>query len=106
MTNRRTTESETQLTERSEGSANLPETAWSTTALFPPTNFECLLRIGHVAETSHVQWQLEVYVPNTRELLAMASVPHRNAQSPLSGALLALHDLEYRLRELLDPDPF
>lgn len=79
---------------------------WVQTRLFPPSTFEAHLRVGYVAESEHVQWQVEVFEPGTKELLAMASVHHRHAVSPLQAAELALLGLERLLGEVFNPDPF
>lgn len=41
-----------------------------------PPVVEVTLRVGIVAESDHLQWQVEVRNPVTHELLAMESKPH------------------------------
>jgi hypothetical protein len=43
----------------------------------PPEAIEITLRVGVVAGVDHVQLQIECHDAETRELLAMRSVPHR-----------------------------
>lgn len=64
------------------------------------------LRIAYIPETHHAQWQIECKNPLTDELLAMSSVPHRDARSAAHALSEAFTDLRVRWQELCDPDPF
>jgi hypothetical protein len=81
-------------------------TAWSQPGLIPPDVVQATLRIAYIPETHHAQWQLEVQNPVTGELLAMSSVPHRDARSADHALSEAFVDLRRRWGDVCDPDPF
>lgn len=83
-----------------------PDVHWVQQRLFPPTVVEVVLRVGWVAETGHLQWQCEVFDPNTRELFAMQSVPHRSCRSAQDAGQQALTGLLSLFLEAVDPEPF
>lgn len=74
--------------------------------LFPPDLVQATVRLAWIRETAHAQWQIEVINPVTDELLAMSSVPHRNAPSAQEALEVALQDLSVLWLEVTDPDPF
>lgn len=43
----------------------------------PPEAIEITVRVGVIADVDHIQLQVECVDAETRELLAMRSVPHR-----------------------------
>jgi len=79
---------------------------WVQQRLFPPSVVEAVLRVGWVAETGHLQYQCEIFDPKTRELFAMASVPHRAARSAPDAIQQALTGLLALFLESVDPEPF
>ena len=79
---------------------------WDQTVLFPPEVVMATLRISYIPETHHAQWQIEVNNPVTNELLAMSSVPHRDARSADHALSEAFVDLRQRWDAITDPDPF
>lgn len=44
----------------------------------PPEAIEITVRVGVVAGVDHIQLQVECHDAETRELLAMRSIPHRS----------------------------
>lgn len=44
----------------------------------PPEAIEITVRVGVIADVDHIQLQIECVDAETRELLAMRSVPHRS----------------------------
>ena len=86
--------------------ASALETRWEQAALYPPEVVMATLRISYIPETHHAQWQIEVNNPVTNELLAMSSVPHRDARSADHALSEAFVDLRQRWDAITDPDPF
>lgn len=82
------------------------EQAWTQTTLYPPEVVSATLRVAWIAETGHLQWQIEVSDPLTSELLAMQSVPHRQADSAQHAITQALTGLRIAWDDVMDPDPF
>lgn len=68
---------------------------WCQERLFGEPVIEATLRIGVVAESSHVQYQFELRNPESGELLAMRSWP----AAPVRAAC---DDAHYVLDKLLD----
>lgn len=79
---------------------------WVQGSLFPPDLIEATLRVGYSAELSHLQVQIEVFDPETKELLAMRSVPHIAVFNREQMQTAALKELGRLLQAVLDPDPF
>lgn len=79
---------------------------WTSAPLFPPPHVMATLRIAYIAETGHAQWQFEVSDPITSELLAMSSVPHRDASGYQDALQQAFVDLHRRWEDVCNPDPF
>lgn len=81
-------------------------TRWVQGHVLPPTEVEGVLRIGWLERARHLQVQSELYVPGTKELLAMTSIPHQYADSPLQAIDIALVELRSMWLAALDPEPF
>ena len=75
-----------------------PVKGWSQLALFTGGAYELVLRVGLAPEADHAQFQLEVKVAGTHELLALASRHH--VEFAAVGPELA--DWVSRLRDAID----
>lgn len=53
-----------------------PVKGWSQLSLFPGGAYELVLRVGLAPEADHAQFQFEVKVAGTHELLALSSRHH------------------------------
>jgi hypothetical protein len=82
------------------------ETSWRQTRIFPPSLVQARLDVGwHAGDRIGVS-SIEVFVPGTRELLALEVHPNRPYPSIQD---LISHTSEWCgvvLRDVLDPDPF
>ena len=75
-----------------------PVKGWSQLALFTGGAYELVLRVGLAPEADHAQFQLEVKVAGTHELLALSSRPHVD----MAAADLELTDWMVRLRDAME----
>ena len=75
-----------------------PVKGWSQLALFNGGAYELILRVGLAPEADHAQFQLEVKVASTHELLALSSRPHVD----LAAAPQELKDWLGRLTEAME----
>lgn len=82
------------------------QTWWVQQLFFPPDAAEATLRVGYIPSTNHLQVQVEVFDPQTKELLGMSSNPHIHVVDQDHAITAALAELERLWRAVLNPDPF
>lgn len=106
MTSRRSSTSGRQGKPEGLADQGLFDREWYQTMLFPPSLVELTLRAGWVSEANHLQVQVEVFDPSTKELLAMISVPHAHVEDAQDAARRLAEEASRLLLAVIDPEPF